>query len=282
MKKIPIQLLEYLVQECTREVLDQIIEEQKLKVKYGKETTTEVPIKHKIPVKAGDEKKTMFGVPVKHVNEADDAPMAQGSSALAVAEPKSNNTSVKPAPDETPEKQEKPETPPLTSKGPVVINPRDKSKLEPIRFQGQDESAIERILHTVAARVSGPRTKVSLGAKRLAREVASNPDISVYFYFGKMDPESDEIFLMADKSLQIAKNDSIQPSDLQGAPASSTIDKPADPDYYMPTYHDLAPKNDAEYFAYQAQKRRGTPRYGIDENTQALIKKAINKILDRR
>src|ERR1035437_8562381 len=37
MNKLPTKLLEYLVSQCTKEVLDQISEEKKLKVKFSKE-----------------------------------------------------------------------------------------------------------------------------------------------------------------------------------------------------------------------------------------------------
>jgi hypothetical protein len=45
--------------------------------------------------------------------------------------------------------------------------------------------------------------------------------------------------------------------------------------------YDMTPD---EYEANLAKRKRGglVPRYGIDEATQNLIKKAINHILDRR
>jgi hypothetical protein len=128
--------------------------------------------------------------------------------------------------------------------------------------------------------VIGPRAKVSLGAKRLAREAASNPNAKIFFYFGKTDPESEEVFLMADKSLQIAKDESVDPSELQGVPSS----QPSNPDDISADYdrHNLNHMDDRQYNAYQAQKIRGTPRYGIDEQTHQMIKKAVNKILDSK
>ncbi len=282
MNKMPTQLLKYLVQECTKEVLDQLIAEEKIRVSYRKdnEKATEVPIKHKIPVKTKVAKNSKFYVKPKVQMEAEEpapTPEPEGPEAGGGEEPEA----PMPKPSEP-----KAETPAPASKGPVVINPRDKSKLEPIRFQGKDEASIERTLHSIATKVAGPRTKVSLGAKRLARQAASSPGSAVFFYFGKIDPESEEVFLMADKSLQIAKDESVQPGELQGVPAAQPQTPPnapeTDPDFYIPGRHDLATKSDTEYDAYQASKIRGTPRYGIDESTQKLIKKAINKILDRR
>ena len=270
MKKMPTQLLKYLVQECTKEVLDQLIQEKKIKVKShpDNEKAEEVPIKHKIPVKSKTEKNSRFYVQPKKVNE-EEVPQDQNAGALAPTEPEM------PEPKETPEPAEKPEAPVSTppAKGPVVINPRDKSRLEPVRFQGRDDATIERTLHLLATKTAGPRTKVSLGAKRLAREAASNPGASVFFYFGKIDPESDEIFLMADKSLQIAKDDSVQPAEIQGVPAA----RPAEPEA-----GEEIPSDDPHHFQYMTGKIRPKPKYGIDEATQNIIKKAVNQILDRR
>ena len=264
MNKLPTKLLEYLVKQCTKEVLDQIAEE-KLKVKFAKEKATEVPVKHKIPVAKG--KTTKFRPSVKKLSESDEpeSPQAAQPSAPSAAQPA-------PAPEpEEPEAQE-PEPTPQPTTGPLIINPKDKSKLQPVKFAGRDEASIDRTLHDVAARIAGPRVKVSLGAKRLAREAASNPNAKIFFYLGKMDPESDEIFLMADKSLQIAKDDSIQPSEIQGTPSLNGT----------PASLNIGDMNDDEYDAYQGRKIKGTPRYGLSEKAEGMIKKAVHQILDRK
>ena len=275
MKKMPTQLLQYLVKECTKEVLDQLIQEKKLKVKHAadNEKADEVPIKHKIPVKTKTEKNAKFYVQPKKVNEEE---LPQGTPSDTDPSMGGGNAPETPSPEPKPEEPQTPEAPISTppAKGPVVINPRDKSKLEPVRFSGHDDAAIERTLHLVATRTAGPRTKVSLGAKRLGREAASNPGAAVFFYFGKIDPESDEVFLMADKSLQIAKDDSVQPSYIQGVPAAAPA--AVEPGEEIPS-------DDPHHFQFMTGKVRPKPRYGgIDESTQSLIKKAVNQILDRR
>jgi hypothetical protein len=266
------ELLEYLVRQCVREVLDQMEEEvnvSKLKSSsIGKDDNKE-PAKQKttVPVKPFKTGKG-FKKNIKKINEQDEpkgdtAPPADGQG-----------TGDQPAvPKEEPPKPEepKPEAPPQRiPKGAVLINPKDKSKLQPIKWQGRDESAIERTLHQTAVSVSGPRTKVSLGAKRLAREVMANPNSTVYFYIGKMDPESEEVFLMADKSLQIAKDDSAQPGELMGTPVSTPP---------SPTLN-YGAMNDDEYTTYMNTRNQAKPRYGIDESAAIMIKKAVNKILD--
>lgn len=269
MNKLPTKLLEYLVRQCTREVLNQISEEKEYSGHASKEKTK--------VIKAKFAKEKPFKPTIKKINEEDDenngmAPPANGQG--------TGDAPAIPTPKETePEVPSQPETPP-ESNGPALINPRDKSKLQPVRFQGRDESAVERTLHGLAVSVVGPRAKVSLGAKRLAREAASNPNAKIYFYFGKTDPESEEVFLMADKSLQIAKDESVDPSELQGSPST----RPTEPDDISADYdrHNLNHMDDKQYNAYQAQKIRGTPRYGIDEETHLMIKRAVNKILDRK
>jgi hypothetical protein len=273
MNKLPTKLLEYLVKQCTKEVLDQIAEEQKLKVKFAKEKATEVPVKHKIAATIG--KDTKFKPKVKKLSESDE-PEAQQSAQPSTpsSQPSSQPPKSKePEQPEEPEAQEQEPVPPSTA-GPVLINPKDKSKLQPVKFSGRDDGSIDRTLHDVASRIAGPKVKVSLGAKRLAREAASNPNAKIFFYLGKMDPESDEIFLMADKSLQIAKEESIQSSEIQGTPVLSGT----------PSSLNIPGMNDVEYDAYQAQQKRGglKPRYGLSENAENIIKKAIHKILDRK
>jgi hypothetical protein len=276
MNKLPTKLLEYLVKQCTKEVLDQIAEERKLKIKFAKEKETEVPIKQKISVAGGKDVK--FKPKIKKLSESDE-PEAQQSAqpSSPSAQPSEKPTTPEPQePDADAQPEQEPT--PTPASGPVLINPKDKSKLQPVKFSGRDEGSIDRTLHDVASRIAGPRVKVSLGAKRLAREAASNPNAKIFFYLGKMDPESEEIFLMADKSLQIAKSESIQPTEIQGS-QSFTAPPPeaSQPDELAPS----DPSN-LHYFQSMTGGIRPKPKYGIDEQTQKMIKKTITKILDRK
>jgi hypothetical protein len=257
------ELLEALVQQCVREVLDQIGEEANAsKIKssgIGKDDNKQ-PAKQKVIVKPfikGKKKK----VNIKKLNEEEEPKdPSKGPEAAAPSSPK-------PAKPEEPKPEEPAQRIP---KGASVLNPKDKSKLQPIRWQGRDESSIERTLHQVAVSIAGSRTKVSLGAKRLAREVVANPSATAFFYFGKTDPESEEVFLMADRSLQIAKDDSVQPGDLTRTPVSTI----------PPGYLNYGSMNDDEYTNYMNTRDQAKPRYGIDEGAKGLIKKMVNQILD--
>jgi hypothetical protein len=182
----------------------------------------------------------------------------------------------------TPEEPKPEETPPQRiPKGAVVLNPEDKSKLQPIKWQGKDEAAIERTLHQVAVSMAGPRTKVSIGAKRLAREVMTNPNSTVFFFFGRTDPES-EVFLMGDKSLQVAKNDSVQPGELVNTPVSpinQTVNYSGPKDYDDEYIARMGSMTDAQYANYTNNRYTAKPQ-GINEGVTKLIKKMVNKILD--
>lgn len=273
MMSMKTELLEALVHQCAREVLSQIEEEanaSKLKSSGIGKGDDKEPVKQKITVNPfikGKKKK----VNITKINEEEEPQdPSKGPEAAAPATPEPTKPE-EPKPEEPKSEEPKPETPPpRIPKGASVLNPKDKSKLQPIRWQGRDESSIERTLHQIAVSIGGARTKVSLGAKRLAREVVVNPSSTAFFYFGKTDPESEEIFLMADKSLNIAKDDSIQPGDLTGAPSLS----PPNPAL------NYGSMNDKEYTDYMNTRHLAKPRYGIDEGAKGLIKKMVNQILD--
>lgn len=286
------ELLEALVRQCVREVLGQIEEEanaSKLKSSgIGKEDGKE-PVKQKVtvkPFKTG--KKSKVNITKLNEEEAPQDPSAEKGPETPPEEPKAPETPEKPAAPKTPEEPEEPEKIQRIPKGAVLLNPKDKSKLQPIKWIGRDESAIERTLHQTAVSVAGPRTKVSLGAKRMARELVSNPNTTAFFYLGKTDPESEEIFLMADKSLQVAKEGSVQPGELTGTPVIS-------PTHSYPVYgqqndleRDTSP--DSKYSDWMTRGKitpTATPRYGVDEpeafneSATKLIKRMVNQILGK-
>ena len=283
------ELLEALVQQCVREVLDQIGEEanaSKLKSSGIGKGDDKKPVKQKVTVNPF-RKGRGFKKNIKKLNEEEEPQdPSKGPEAAAPSSPEPAKPE-EPKPEEPKPEEPKPEEPTQRiPKGASVLSPKDKSNLQPIRWQGRDESSIERTLHQVAVSIAGPRTKVSLGAKRLAREVVANPSATAFFYLGKTDPESEEVFLMADKSLQIAKDDSVQPGDLTGTPvASSTHDYPV---YGQQNDMGSGGDPDSKYADWMTRGKRTigpTPRYGIDEpelneSAAKLIKQVVNKILD--
>lgn len=195
------------------------------------------------------------------------APPADGQgTADQPAIPKEDPTQEPPAASETPEAPPAPDM-----KGVVFVNPKDKAKLIKVPIQAQGDAGIERSLHQQAARLAGSRVKVALPTSRMVKDVLHNPNTSVYLYLGKYDPESDEVFLMADKSLQVAKDSSVSPGELTGAPVTALA----------PTsFHPLTA--DPGEYAHQLAAGGKVQATGIDENLQRVIKKVVNEILDKR
>jgi hypothetical protein len=210
---------------------------------------------------------------INGVNEADDefkgaaAPPADGQgTADQPAIPQKNPTQEPPSAPETPEAPPAPDM-----KGVVFVNPKDKAKLIKVPIQAQDDAGIERSLHQQAARLAGSRVKVALSTSRMVKDILRNPNTTVYLYLGKYDPESDEIFLMADKSLQIAKDSSVSSGELTGAPITNLA----------PSIFNPLTAEPGEY-AHQLSSQGKVPSTSIDENLQKIIKKIVNEILDNR
>lgn len=280
------ELLETLIRQCVKEVLDQVEEDinvGKLKSSgIGKEDGKE-PAKQKIPIKPFNTGKKQK-INIRKLNEDNGEPTDEPTPSPA-DQPAVPEDEPKAEPKAEPKPKEPAEPHPPSMRGAIVVNPRDKSRLEPIKWQGRDESSLERTLHRVAVSIAGARTKVSLGAKRMARELAANPSATAYFYFGKTDPESEEIFLMADKSIQIAKDDSVQPGELTGTPVTPGRTLPVGKwDEPSP---EVDPKRKYADWGSRFSNRPITakPRYGIDEpgelneGVTKLIKTVVNKIL---
>lgn len=222
----------------------------------------------RIPPYRGD-----AGGPLDHLHEVEDetkgapAPPADGQgTADQSAIPQEDPTQEKPAAPETPEAPPAPDM-----KGVIFVNPKDKAKLMKVPIQAQGDAGIERSLHQQAAKLAGSRVKVALSTSRMVKDALHNPNTSVYLYLGKYDPESDEIFLMADKSLQIAKDSSVSPGELTGTPATALA--PA-------SFHPLTA--DPGEYAHQLAAGGKVQSTGIDENLQKVIKKIVNEILDKR
>lgn len=157
-------------------------------------------------------------------------------------------------------------------KGIVFVNPKDKAKLSKIVIPSKDDAGMERSLYQQIARLAGSKIKIALSTYRLVKDTLKNPSGSLYLYLGKQDPDSDEIYLMADKSLQIAKDASISPEELSGQNATSNVA----PSSFHPTTADAG-----EYAQRIASQGRVQPT-GIDENIKLAIKHIVNNILNNK
>jgi hypothetical protein len=162
-------------------------------------------------------------------------------------------------------KPQEPETPKVPElKGVILVNPKDKSKLQRVKVKAGDDATLERTLHSLAAALAGPKVKVALSTMRMVKDAVKNPNSSAYVYIGKYDPQSDETFLLADKSLQVAKDSSIMPDDT-GASVTN---------FKHPT--------DAELAQQMAMGGRTRVPEPMGEEIKTLIKTMVNEILDSK
>lgn len=168
-----------------------------------------------------------------------------------------------------PEKPQQPETPPAPAlKGMVFVNPKDKSKLQKVDIKSGDDATIERSLHALASRSAGAKVKISLSAMRAVKNAISNPNAALYLYVGQYDPQSEELFLMADNSLQVAKDASVAPEEMStmSAPVSTTA------------FNAMAasPGEFANHLANQGY----TQPTAVTEELRKAIKAMVEKIMD--
>ena len=173
----------------------------------------------------------------------------------------------------TEEPEDLPPSPEL--KGIKFVSPSNKAKLidQSKNLRPGDEAALERSLFRIASTSDGPSAKVALATRRAVQDALKNPNTPLFLYLGKYDPESEEIFLLADKSLQVAKDSSISPSELTIAPV---------PDIPPSSQFDARGASTPELM--QRQIDRGeygamTPRRGIDENLHKAIKRIVNEVI---
>lgn len=156
-------------------------------------------------------------------------------------------------------------------KGVILVNPRDKSKLQQVPLRAGDDASLERNLHRLAATLAGSQVKVALSTQRAAKDAVKNPNSSVYLYLGKYDPSSEEIFLMADKSLNVAKDASISPAEITGTPVSQIAPSDFNPMTASPGE-----------FGTRMQQKGQSPVYGVDEQFKRVIKKMVKEIIQKR
>ena len=175
-------------------------------------------------------------------------------------------------PKETPEEPEdkepqQPETPPSPSlKGVVLVNPRDKSKLQKVPLNAQaDDIVLKKNLQRVASTIVGPNVKIADQVTRLVKDALRNQNSTVYLYLKKFDPNSGEIFLMADKSLQIAKNESVPSSDIASNPSVPFVP----PSTVQPTTTPI-----------QEPQTQQDPQAIREQQLKSVISKMVNEILD--
>lgn len=239
------QLLEYLVRACTREVLKQLNEEA--------------------------ETKGAPAPPADGQGTADQPPVPKAEPAAAQPEAKPSQ----------------PETPKLKPiKGINVVNPREKSEIKPLDFRGKkDPASIERTLYSRASAMAGSKVKVALSTIRAVTKALENPNTPLFLYIGQYDPQSDELYLMADSSIDVAKDASVNPEELAAGELSTYHSTdPADPAEYDPETMGAAYVQKSPGFNDRSQHEPEV-EFGdnsMDEQIRKLIKKMVNETLDPR
>jgi hypothetical protein len=175
----------------------------------------------------------------------------------AAAPPAANQGSADqpPIPDDN---EKMPEIPSSTAlKGVVFVNPRDKSKLQKIKLNSADDASLKRELDKLASAMAGYTAKAATNIIPIVKDAIRNPNSTVYLYFGKYDPVSSEIFLMADKNLQAAKDLSVPPTELSSGTIPANFTQPTTP------ATNQVPPNVS----------------GVNEEFKTIVKKIINEIL---
>lgn len=302
--KIKKTLLESLIKVCTKELLQQINEAKKSKeVKLTEKKgwiQNAVNLDHKgdctpmtkstcTPAKKALAKRFKSG-DIHADNISEEAPETVGATAPPVDGQGGTGDSPaipKPEVDDTPPAPSQPETPKtdVNLKGIVLVNPNDKSSLKSIPFSAMaDDAAIERTLHRVGSTIAGAKIKIALSTLRAVRDGLKNKETPTYIYIGKYDPTSEELFVMADRSLDAAKEFSISPEEIQGAEGQLNPDKSVNGDYddYEFTKK-LAGKtgtNDADKYAddgFEFSPEKSRDPADISENVK--LKKLVNRIV---
>jgi len=253
--KIKQELLETLIRVCAKEVLTQLNEGKSKKCKCGKnvifgekkckecksgclkevEENTEVEEEGKDKKwiqKAVNPKHKGFCTPMtkstctparkalaKRFKKGIDEDETSGAAAPPVAGQGTAETPEIPR-DETPIDNEPSgaETPKKVKKeklkGIVLYTPSGETREVPFRMWA-DDASIERTLHRVGASIGGNRVKIAIQTLKKVKS-GLNDKTPTYVYIGKYDPNAEELFVFADRNIDVAKEESIKPEDNAG------------------------------------------------------------------
>jgi hypothetical protein len=114
------------------------------------------------------------------------------------------------------------------TRGVFFVNPKNPTgKPEPQKVKNLPDAQLERELYKLASRVAGPRVRIAANTLRSIKNYLQNPNLLVFLYIGKQDPDSDELYLLADKTLQGARTNTAQieqPTDYDVTALSQDVD----------------------------------------------------------
>ena len=157
----------------------------------------------------------------------------------------------------------------MNSKGMWFVDPK-KGKPTQVKLTSKDPNRLSRELYMLAAKVAGPRVKVSLDTQRRVPQAMANPAMPLFLYIGKQDEDSDELYLLNAPDYETAKNGSTQAS------------------AEHPTTSVQAPPEDLAGIRQQTMAGGKTTAPDIDESNQlremlsSMIKEAMSDISKKK
>ena len=96
------------------------------------------------------------------------------------------------------------------AKGIYFINPKaPNAKPKKLAVQPLPDAQLERELYKLASAVAGPQVRVAANTLRSVKNVLTNPTFPVFLYVGQQDSESEEMYLLAAKTQQEARTNSV-------------------------------------------------------------------------
>ena len=95
----------------------------------------------------------------------------------------------------------------MNAKGLWFVDPK-KGKPTQVKLASRDPNRLSRELYMLAAKVAGPRVKVSLETQRNVAQALTNPAMALFLYIGKQneDDPDEELYLLNAPDYETAKN----------------------------------------------------------------------------
>lgn len=109
------------------------------------------------------------------------------------------------------------------AKGVWYVDPKKPAKPTKVNITSpQDAAKLERELRSIA-KSGGPALKIAASTLREVPAVLANPNSVLFLYIGKQRPEDAELYLLPAKNYQQAKSGSIVPAPQQDVPAPVSV-----------------------------------------------------------
>ena len=170
-----------------------------------------------------------------------------------------------------------------SKKGVLFVDPKNKAKFIKVRFKpGATVSDIQNTLRDLAQTYMGNKPRVASDTYNLVAATAQNPNSELYLYVGKYDPESEELYLMADKSWKVAKDSSVSASEIPSKKYSDLPDDGFDP--MTADAYGFGAKWRSRGYPGEPVPRTSEledPQGYLQEQLRPIVKKMVNRILDR-